>query len=111
MSGGQDHVVFGDQLQTLHGLIGNLSIAVERRHRGPRYACGGDLALNLRPEGEFFSAAVEPPGRFIRGVYSRHPDDLIARTSGDLDSHRVKSADAVIERYGPVSFNPRDRLS
>src|SRR5215831_2241602 len=102
MSCCEDHIVLGDQFETLPGIRGDPGIVVEHGDRRACYTSGGDFALNLSPKRQLVTGTIQAAGGFVGRVYSGHPYDLIARPAGNFESNRVQAAYAVVERDGPV---------
>src|SRR5215813_2500687 len=77
-SGGQDHIVLGNQLKALACVFGDLSVRIEHAYRRSSNSGGGHLALNLRPEGKLLTWTIDSAGGFVSCIYRRHPNDFVS---------------------------------
>ena len=107
VAGGENHVVLADAFQASARSLNQIAGCVDHRQRRRRNPFGCQFALNLCPKRQLDIAAVEPSGGLVFRIDSRHPDDLAAGATGQLDGHGVQSADAVIQRHGAVRLDAR----
>ena len=112
MAGGQDHVVFGDDLKALHGLLADFASVVRDPDGLASDALRTEVARDAHPVGQLALVQLSGDvGELVGGVDGGQPDDLVAHPARNVHGDGVEAADRVVQHEAAIGVKAGEHLT